>query len=442
MIGFSHAAATDMPFAAMLTIALVFAAIVLGAARDQNSPILPRTPWLALFFLGFFLGLAALAKGPAALVLASGAVLLWALITKRWRGAFRCLHPVSIASFCLTALPWYILCGRRNPNFFRIFIIEHNFKRYLTPEFQHIQPFWFYVPVLLVCFIPWIFLFIWTLCIVTKNLRFSLPHASLTLLFISWSIFCLVFFSISKSKLPGYILPAIPPLGLILAHQFTLGPKNPRRFAILLATFALFSVAAAEWLRRSIDLGDVSDMQKTMLVVAVAAALLLIAFSNWLLAAGYLAWTNRTIRDLFFTSAILIILAALIFWPNYMNNYQRGSISAKTVAEGLHDRQIPVDRIFVWKNASRNWRFGASFYLHSEITDWDPGKDQQSFVITGTVPCSQLQASGYIGKSIVLSALRGTWFVCQMTPASLVGDLGQLRGSGGRSNDRAGGQPR
>src|SRR5258707_1177327 len=65
-------------------------------------------------------------------------------------------HAAAAAAFCVTALPWYILCARRNPDFFRIFIIEHNFKRYVTPEFQHIQSFWFYLPVLFVALYPWI----------------------------------------------------------------------------------------------------------------------------------------------------------------------------------------------------------------------------------------------------------------------------------------------
>src|SRR5262249_5340484 len=150
------AAATDMPFSAMLTIAMVCGAVTFGFTRNENTPILPRTPWLALLFFGLFLGLAVLAKGPAAIILIGGGVFFWALFTKRWRDAFRLLHPIAIVSFCATALPWYILCAQRNPDFFRVFIIEHNFKRYLTPEFQHIQPFWYYVPVLLAMFFPWI----------------------------------------------------------------------------------------------------------------------------------------------------------------------------------------------------------------------------------------------------------------------------------------------
>src|SRR5438270_6320504 len=153
-----------MPFAGMLTTATVCAAVALGlVTTTENTPILPRTPWLALILFGFFLGLAVLAKGPAAIMLSGGAVFFWAVFTKRWRDALYLLHPAALVAFCVTALPWYILCAHRNPDFFRIFIIEHNFQRYLTPGFQHIQPFWFYVPVLLVAFLPWIGIFLWSL---------------------------------------------------------------------------------------------------------------------------------------------------------------------------------------------------------------------------------------------------------------------------------------
>ena len=106
MIGFSHAAATDMPFAGMLTIAMVCAAVVLGLVqKTENTPILPRTPWLALLLFGFFLGLAVLAKGPAAIILCGGAIFFWAIFTRRWRDALRLLHPAAIGPFRLTALP-------------------------------------------------------------------------------------------------------------------------------------------------------------------------------------------------------------------------------------------------------------------------------------------------------------------------------------------------
>jgi 4-amino-4-deoxy-L-arabinose transferase-like glycosyltransferase len=220
MIGFSHAAATDMPFAGTLTVAMVFAAIVLRLTRNDHSPVLPRTPWLALLGFGFFLGLAVLAKGPAALILSGGAVFIWAVLSKRWRDAFRCLHPVAIASFCFTALPWYIVCTRRNPDFFRVFIIEHNFKRFLTPEFQHIQPFWYYVPIVLAAFLPWAVALLTTAILGAMRYARRRQISSSTLFLLCWTLFCLLFFSISRSKLPGYILPSIPAIGLLLAKSY------------------------------------------------------------------------------------------------------------------------------------------------------------------------------------------------------------------------------
>src|SRR5271170_1281138 len=215
MIGFSHAAATDMPFTGMLTIAMVCAAIVLRLAPDEEgraspAPTNPAIPWIALILFGIFLGLAVLAKGPAAVILSGGAIFFWAIFTKRWRDAFRLLHPATIAAFCLTALPWYIVCARRNPDFFRIFIIEHNFKRFLTPEFQHIQPFWYYGAVLLIALLPWTALALWSLVVGSTKFWRVRRLSPNSLFFLSWALFCLGFFTISRSKLPGYILPAIP----------------------------------------------------------------------------------------------------------------------------------------------------------------------------------------------------------------------------------------
>src|SRR5215475_2992133 len=187
MIGFSHACATDMPFAGTLTATLVCSAVILGLVpADDRRPLLPGTPWLALLLFGFFLGLAVLAKGPAALILTVGAAFFWALLTKRWRDLVRLLHPAAIAAFLLTAVPWYLLCARRNPDFFRVFIVEHNFRRYLTPEFQHIQPFWFYLPVTLLAVFPWTILLVPASKQALRVIRGRHPERDSTLFLLCW----------------------------------------------------------------------------------------------------------------------------------------------------------------------------------------------------------------------------------------------------------------
>ncbi|HVO57266.1 MAG TPA: phospholipid carrier-dependent glycosyltransferase [Dongiaceae bacterium] len=246
MIAFSHAAATDMPFAGMLTVAMVCAAVAIGLARNHNTPVLPRTPWFALLLFGFFLGLAMLAKGPAAIILCGGAVFFWAIFTRRWRDTFRLLHPAAIAAFCATALPWYILCARRNPDFFRVFIIEHNFKRYLTPEFQHIQPFWFYLPILLIAFLPWTLLLPWSAYAALSGGRHEFRPAPTTVLLLCWSGFCLIFFSISKSKLPGYILPAVPALALLLVRLIQIRLPKPRVVGLSFVVPVLIAILSVQ----------------------------------------------------------------------------------------------------------------------------------------------------------------------------------------------------
>src|SRR5262249_28492322 len=148
-----------------------------------------------------------LAKGPAAIILLGGAVFFWALFIKRWRDAFRLFHPVALAVFFATTLPWYAVCARRNPDFLRVFIIEHYFNRFPPPEFQHIQPFWFYAAVLLVASLPWTALFLWAIASGSLRLWRKRDMSDPTLLLLCWSAFVLLFFTISKSKLPGYILP-------------------------------------------------------------------------------------------------------------------------------------------------------------------------------------------------------------------------------------------
>ncbi|MGH9729027.1 MAG: glycosyltransferase family 39 protein [Candidatus Acidiferrales bacterium] len=224
VIAFARAASPDMLFTAGLALALVCAASVIEKQGVLAAGSLPaaiaRNDKLALIFLGIWLGVATLAKGPAAVVLAGGSVLLWALATRNWKAAFRLLHPLAILSFCIVALPWYILCAYFNPDFFRTFILLHNFERYLTPVFQHRQPFWFFVPIILLGVLPWTALLFGAALDGRRIFRNGEWRTSPGFFIACWAIFPFIFFSFSQSKLPGYILPVFPPLALLMARSF------------------------------------------------------------------------------------------------------------------------------------------------------------------------------------------------------------------------------
>lgn len=212
VIGFARAASMDMPLAATFTIAL------LGwyAWRESGNKL-----YLVAFYL--FLAFAALAKGPVAPLLAALIIVIFSAVQRDFREAWHTLWIPGILLFCLVALPWYIVVQSRNPEFFRVFILEHNVARFGTNLYHHKQPFWYYLPILLLALVPWT---VFVIAALVESLRAwwaekqALFHSedALNAFLIIWLVVPVVFFSISQSKLPGYIVPAIPAGTLLLAE--------------------------------------------------------------------------------------------------------------------------------------------------------------------------------------------------------------------------------
>ena len=403
MIGFSHAAATDMPFSAMLTIAMVCAAVVVGLVPDESSREGAQHPvplqgeandtrlWLALILFGFFLGLAALAKGPAGIILCAGAVFFWALFTKRWRDALRLFHPAAMASFCVTALPWYILCARRNPDFFRIFIIEHNFKRFLTPEFQHIQPFWFYVPVLFVALLPWTALVVAPVVDARGFLKKGSPNQALNLLFISYALFTVLFFSVSRSKLPGYILPVVFPLGLFLSHAVSLRVRNivpgvrwmAMASTVTLVCLSLGILFASDTLPVAIDYFPPQPLLWVALADFVAA-----------MAAFVLILRKRPRSSLIIAVASVLLTFFCSLTGDFAWALDLGT-SPRWAARPPEDVSINY-----WSShaatyrLNRSFRYGLAFYFHHELPEWAEGTTERDWVFTTPRQMSELRGMG------------------------------------------------
>jgi 4-amino-4-deoxy-L-arabinose transferase-like glycosyltransferase len=214
VVGFAHAAATDMPLTACFAIAM----ISWYAWYESRSRI-----YLAAFY--FFLALGTLAKGPVAPALAAVIIFLFLALRRHWRVVLRTLWVPGIALYFVVALPWYIAVQLRNPEFFRVFILEHNLARFSTGVYHHPQPFWFYLPVFLLAMMPWTLVLI---VAVVERFRlawsegkeaFSSLEDSWALFLLIWMVVPIVFFSASQSKLPGYIVPAVPAGALLVAES-------------------------------------------------------------------------------------------------------------------------------------------------------------------------------------------------------------------------------
>ena len=427
MIGFSHAASTDMPFSAMLSVTMVCVAVALdlvpekflekrpaGALATGNSvntsqfqtwaagAIPPnksvtgearesrmyfrqtrKTIHISLALFGFFLGLAVLAKGPAAIILAGGAMLLWAALTKRWRDALRLFHPIAVGVFFLTCLPWYVLCARRNPEFFRVFIIEHNFKRYLTPEFQHIQPFWYYLPITILALLPWIFWLAWF--IRGEGNKDEEGYQRGQILFLTaWGVFPILFFSLSKSKLPGYILPAVLPLGFLISLAVTQALKSRHVFGryVLALVGALLFVSPA-WIFFS----------KAHVRGPLVSLYIIVAAVGGLIAIGA-ALLRQTRAGLAFSVMLVLFLLNLVYVSLSRLDAQLCARSSAT--------QIGVERAantYSFK-LQRSWQYQLNFYLHREIAEWSPNVAGEVTVVTNEKNLEELERSAQIAAVI------------------------------------------
>ena len=222
-ISFGRAASMDMLLTAALTLSLAGFYFGLSISRRNNSVTRLQQSESPRIWLGagyFSLGVAVLAKGPVSLVLVSLILIIFFILrpeTYSWRKLW--LIPGGFLSLAV-ALPWYVLCFQANGwNFIREFFFQHNLARFATDRFQHSQPIWFFLFVIFIGFLPWTLQFGAACLQDLKRLRRSEKRAcnSDTLFFWLWVIVPLIFFSLSRSKLPGYILPIFPAMALLTA---------------------------------------------------------------------------------------------------------------------------------------------------------------------------------------------------------------------------------
>jgi 4-amino-4-deoxy-L-arabinose transferase-like glycosyltransferase len=242
IIGYARAASTDMPLAAAFGIGM----LSWWAWRESGSRI-----YLAAFYILIAFG--TLAKGPVAPFLAFAVIAIYAALAREFDFLLETFWLPGILLFCTLALPWYIAVQVYNPQFLRQFIVEQNLGRFSQNLYHHTQPFWYYLPVAGLALMPWI-VFVDAAVIEPlvralnrSKVQLKEIHRSLnfTVFTVYWLIIPVLFFSISKSKLPGYILPAIPGGALLLAQYLRLKLESgkSRPVAWLAIFHALFAAA-------------------------------------------------------------------------------------------------------------------------------------------------------------------------------------------------------
>ena len=169
-----------------------------------------------------------LAKGLVGLVLPGLAFLAWTAVTGKWARVREILLSPAPAAFAATAAPWFWLVERANPGFLRRFVLHEHFARFATDAAERWQPPWYFLGVFLVGFAPWV-LFLHRAAIPFRSLRpADLRRRPDDLWFALWFLGVLVFYSLSRSKLAPYILPAMP-AAAVLAARAAFREEGPGR---------------------------------------------------------------------------------------------------------------------------------------------------------------------------------------------------------------------
>lgn len=287
VIGYARAASMDMVLASAFTIAM----LAWWGWRESGEH-----GYLALFYA--FLGLGTLAKGPVAPFLAVLVFTLYAAVLREWRLLLRTFWIPGILLFCVVSLPWYFAVEARNPEFFRVFILEHNLGRFAEDLYHHREPFWYYLPATALGLVPWT---VFVIAAGFQNVRAwwveGRAEASdendlqfqFAVFACCWLAVPVIFFSLSQSKLPGYILPALPAGAVLLAQylqqQWEPGKAEPvsRWLAVLHGLVATATLGPALLISRLLAERRLPAGQPlyialgTTLVIAAGIALTLVS---------------------------------------------------------------------------------------------------------------------------------------------------------------------
>lgn len=253
LFGISHLVTLDALLTFWLTLSL---GAFLLAQHAGTAPIRQRR-WMLLAWVATAGGV--LTKGLVALLIPFCSLAVYSLAT-RDRAPWRRLHAgTGLVALLALAAPWFIAVSLRNPEFARFFFIHEHFGRFLTTEHRRPGAWWYFLPMAVAGLLPWTGIFVWRLRHGWRDATTGRNGFAWSRFCLVWSGFILVFFSLSGSKLPSYILPIFPAAALVLGWQ--LQQASTRMLAastalLVVTTIALWLALLVGWSRIAAALAD------------------------------------------------------------------------------------------------------------------------------------------------------------------------------------------
>ncbi len=380
IVAFARGASTDMQLAAPFAIGM------LGWYAWYETG---KKFWL--FDLYFFGALAVLAKGPVAIFLGGCIILLFVGLRREWQVLRRMFWWPGLLLFLVLVLPWYIAVQLRNPNFWHFFLFEQNLERFASNRYQHHQQPLYYVVVLLLALMPWTvvsFRALWdgfTLASAEWRVRYlprrylghSRPGDAFPEFLVIWAVFPVVFFSFSGSKLPGYILPAIPPI-TILTGDYLFRIRRRGMSAALLAAHGTVAALMAFVLLLAPQYMVYQKFVPPAKTIALTAAIAAVF-------ALTIVMVVRRFGLRYLRSVTLVPVVAMLFWLLHTNGWLLdANYSARPLAREIAQR-APGVRILVSHRIRRDVDYGLCFYREQPLRHYipQPSVTEKQWVITG-----------------------------------------------------------
>lgn len=295
----AHINTLDMGVTFFITLGLF--SLLLAQKEPQTAQ---RRNWMLLAWAG--LALAVLSKGLMGLILPGAALFLYSVFN-RDVSVWKRMHWFSgLLLFMLIAVPWFVLVIKANPEFFERFFIYEHYTRFTTKVHGRFQPWYYFVPILLLGMLPWTALMFDTLLQTWRRSVQKVKTFNPERFLVVWVVFVYIFFSISDSKLPSYLLPMFPALALLMGKQ--LAEMNARRlFWLIVPVLPVVAILLGIIPSASREAAD-TPLQQQM--YGEYSVWLVIAAATWLIGVGAALWLLR--RENKMVAVIVLALSSLI----------------------------------------------------------------------------------------------------------------------------------
>src|SRR5580658_694820 len=340
-LAFSSLALTDAPLAVCFSLAVLLLLPLVASERRHSPPEVNARFALA----GVATGLAVLAKGLVPILLLVPAAWYLRRHVRSWW--------IGLAAMLLVAAPWYIdVYLRGGFPFIEEFFLKHHLARMYSASIEHVQPFYFYIPALLGSVFPWTPL----LLLPIERRTWAEPRRQFLLVTVAFGF---LFFSAIVNKLPGYLLPLLPPLFILIGARFEdqrlaeTGRGWMIACAVLIGVVPLLSGVIPRVLAGQHDALALLTLTPTM----IAFSLLPLGFA----AVAKRAWLGPV---LIFCS----VAAAL-----YLKESVYPVLDRDNSARGLWREIAPEIGTFCDAGLHRAWQYQFAFYLGHPLPPCQPG---------------------------------------------------------------------